>query len=127
MWETIGGLLIAIGVALTLLAAVGLLRLPDAYNRMNAVAKAASLGVACTLVGTVVQMPDVPAVIKALVAIALQFVTAAVGSFAIARSAYRTGVPLAPVTRFDELAERSRDDAAGSGGAGSAPEDGRSQ
>ncbi|MBB4929452.1 multicomponent Na+:H+ antiporter subunit G [Lipingzhangella halophila] len=108
MWGIAGGVLIAIGVALTLLAGIGLLRLPDAYNRMNAVSKAASLGVACTLVGTVLLMPDVAAAVKTVVAIALQFITAAVGSYALARAAYRTGVPLAQVTRFDELSERSR-------------------
>lgn len=108
MWEIAGGVVIAVGVLLTLVAGIGVLRLPDAYNRMNAVSKAASLGVACTLAGTVLLMPDVAAVVKTAVAIALQFITAAVGSFAIARAAYRTGVPLAPVTRFDQLAERSR-------------------
>ncbi|RNL83873.1 monovalent cation/H(+) antiporter subunit G [Halostreptopolyspora alba] len=118
MWEIVGGVVIAVGVTLTLIAGIGVLRLPDAYNRMNAVSKAASLGVACTLAGTVLLMPDVAAVIKTAVAIALQFITAAVGSFAIARAAYRTGVPLARVTRFDQLAERAR----GDGGDGDASE-----
>ncbi|WP_046470023.1 monovalent cation/H(+) antiporter subunit G [Allosalinactinospora lopnorensis] len=109
MWAFVGGVLIALGVGLTLLAGIGLLRLPDAYNRMNAVAKAASLGVVLTLAGTVILMPDPAAVVKTLVAIVLQLITAAVGGFAIARAAYRSGTPLARINRFDELAERSRE------------------
>ena len=50
----VGDLFVALGVFLIGVAAIGLLRLPDVYNRANAVAKAASLGLVLVLLGVVV-------------------------------------------------------------------------
>jgi multicomponent Na+:H+ antiporter subunit G len=61
---------------------------------------------ALVIVGALSLQPTVPDAFKAVAIIALQLATSAVGSIAIARSAYLTGTPLYE-PRFDELAEES--------------------
>lgn len=100
------GVLLAVGALLIAVAAVGLLRLPDAYNRMNAVAKAATLGLVCVLLGVLLHDPGWRSAAVLGAAVALQLLTAPVGGFAVARAAYRAGAPLAASTRYDRLADR---------------------
>lgn len=104
----IGGGLIALGVSLTLLAAIGTVRLPDVLIRMNAATKAASLGVACVLVGVVFLNPSWSAAIKMTAAVLLQFATAPIVGHVIGRAAHRTGAPLWDGTRYDDLAASGR-------------------
>lgn len=85
---------------------IGLLRLPDAYNPLNAVAKAAGPGLACVLFGAPLLMPSWTTAVTLGVAIVLQLLTAPVGAYAIASGAYRSGTPFAAVTRYDEYLGR---------------------
>lgn len=100
--DVAGGLFVAVGVALIGIGGVGLLRLPDAYNRLNAVAKAAGLGLVSVLFGALLLMPSWTTAATLGVAIVLQLLTAPVGAYAIAAGAYRSGTPLAAVTQYDE-------------------------
>jgi multicomponent Na+:H+ antiporter subunit G len=95
--------MIVLGALLMLLAAVGVLRLPDVFSRMHAGTKAASLALALILVAAAVLTPDAVARVKLVVAVAFQFFTAPVAAHLIGRAAYRAGVPLYEQTRFDEL------------------------
>lgn len=104
-----GDVLIGAGALLMLLAGVGLLRLPDVFSRMHAATKSASLGLACTLAGTALLMPELSAVVKLVVAITFQFATAPVAAHVIGRAAYRAGVPLWEGTLYDEWGERLPD------------------
>lgn len=107
MRTALAAVLLLVGAGLIVLSAVGLLRLPDVYNRMNAVAKAASLGLICVLLGVLVLLADLRSVVVGGLALGLQVLTAPVGGYALARAAYRAGVPLAPVTRYDDLGGRT--------------------
>lgn len=102
-------LLLVVGVVLIGLAGIGLLRLPDAYARMNAAGKAGGLGVVCIVAGAALAVADVEAGTKAAVAIVLQLLTVPIGSFAIARAAYRAHTPLDPITAYDEFAQPPAD------------------
>lgn len=99
----VGDGLLLVGSVLVVTAAVGLVRLPDVYNRTNAVTKAASLGVACVLAGTMIHLPAWTSVITLLLAIAAQLFTTPIAGYAVGRAAYRSGVPLAPITHRDDL------------------------
>ncbi|RIV38393.1 monovalent cation/H(+) antiporter subunit G [Micromonospora radicis] len=99
--------LLLLGTALIAISAVGMVRLPDVYNRMNSVAKAASLGLSFVLLGVLLLMPGPRTAVVVLVAVGLQLFTAPVGGYALARAAYRSGAPLAAVTRYDELGGRA--------------------
>lgn len=102
----VGHGLVVLGVGLLAVSALGLIRFPDAYSRLSAVTKAATLGVCLTLLGVLVLDPSWTSAVKVLLAVALQFVTSPVGGFAIGRAAYRSGSPLAPRTSYDELGGR---------------------
>lgn len=101
--RTAGYGLVALGGALMLLSAAGILRLPDVFSRMHAGTKSASLGLACILVGTALLLPSPSTAIKLLLAVLFQFVTAPVAAHVIGRAAYRAGIPLWEGTLYDEL------------------------
>jgi multicomponent Na+:H+ antiporter subunit G len=100
--EIVSGVLVALGTVLICIAGLGMLRLPDIYSRLNAVTKAAALGVCCVLFGALLLKPTPGVVVTLLAAIVLQLLTVPVGGFAISRAAFRAGTPLSPITRFDE-------------------------
>ncbi|MFW5784225.1 MAG: cation:proton antiporter, partial [Spirochaetota bacterium] len=56
--EVIGGLVSLAGGVLLFLAALGLIRMPDVYNRMQAGTKATTLGSMLFLVGIAIARPD---------------------------------------------------------------------
>lgn len=118
--SVLGHGLVLLGVGLLAVAGLGLLRFPDAYSRLSAVTKAATLGVCFTLLGVLVLEPSWTNAFTVLLAVALQFVTSPVGGFALGRAAYRSGSPLAPSSSYDELAEHlgGRDGTAGDGRTG---------
>ena len=105
--DALSVLLIVIGLLLTGVSGLGLLRLPDAYSRINAAGKASGLGVVCVVAGSALITADLNAGVKALVAIALQLITVPIGSYAVARAAYRAGAPQDPRIAYDELAQRN--------------------
>lgn len=102
----LAGVVITCGTALIVTAGIGLLRLADAYSRMNAVTKAATLGLVLILVGSFLLMPGWDTAWKLVLAVLLQLLTSPVGAFAIGRAAYRSNAPLSAQTRFDELGNR---------------------
>ena len=83
-------LFLLFGAGLSLLAALGLLRMPDVYNRIQAAAKASTLGVIFVLLGIGFLQP---AWWPKLVAIAgFILFTSPVGSSTLARAFHRAGV-----------------------------------
>jgi len=101
--NTIGGLIVAAGVLLIGSGAIGMLRLPDIYNRTNAVTKAAGLGIVALLVGVAVLVPEPGVLVTLGVAVALQLFTIPIASFAIGHAAYRSDVPSTPSTLREDV------------------------
>jgi multicomponent Na+:H+ antiporter subunit G len=101
--DLVGGVLAATGTALVAIAGLGMLRLPDTYNRINAVTKAATLGVVGVLLGVMIIKPSATSVGLLTPAIILQLLTTPFGSYAVGRAAHRASSPLAPITHHDEL------------------------
>lgn len=91
------------GVALIAIAGLGLLRLPDAYTRLNTATKAASLGIAAVLAGVALLLPGPANAVKLVLALVLQLMTAPVGAYAIARAAHHVRTPQWEGTRYDRL------------------------
>ena len=88
--DLFGALLVLAGSLFFLLASVGLVRMPDVYNRMQAGTKATTLG-SVFLTGFAVLMPAVWP--KILVLIVFLFVTNPLSSHALARAARKRGIP----------------------------------
>lgn len=86
----IGSLFLILGAFFCFLGALGLMRMPDVYNRIQTGTKAVTLGTLSVLVGVGFFHP---AWWPKLVAIAgLLLLTNPVGSSTIARALYRAGV-----------------------------------
>jgi multicomponent Na+:H+ antiporter subunit G len=105
----LGDALVVLGTLLIAIATVGLVRLPDAYNRANATAKAAATGVVCVLLGALALMPVAEAFWFLLLGVALQLVTTPLGTYTVGHAAYRAGTALAPSTHRDDLYEALRE------------------
>lgn len=106
----VGSLSILAGASLALLAAVGVLRLPDVLLRMNAATKASGLGAVCILVGVAAVDPSLPSTLTLALAAVLLLVTAPVAAHVVGHAAYRAGVPLWPGTARDDAAAPSTED-----------------
>lgn len=106
MNEIISDVLMLIGSATLLLAALGVVRMPDVFMRMQAASKASTLGIACTLLALAFHFPGVSINIRVVAAIAFFFLTAPVTAHLIGRAAYFLGVPLWKGTVIDELRGR---------------------
>jgi multicomponent Na+:H+ antiporter subunit G len=97
--------LLAIGAAtLMLLAAIGVVRMPDVFTRMQASAKAASLGSGLALLAAALHFAELSVVVRALLAIGFIFLTAPISAHMISRAAYFMGVRAWEGTVVDELA-----------------------
>lgn len=103
----IGDVLITLGALIFATAALGLLRFPDAYTRISAVGTAGGLGIIFVVTGAFLHQPNLPDGVKVILIIALQLATSAIGSMAIARSAYLTRSPLFG-EHFNDLADPPR-------------------
>jgi multicomponent Na+:H+ antiporter subunit G len=113
MSEIAAALLLAIGAAFMLLAAVGLARMPDLLTRMQAVSKAATLGTTCMVLAVAVYFGELGISARAIAVIVFVFLTTPLAAHMIARAGYFAGVPLYPGTVIDEL---GRDVVRGGGG-----------
>jgi len=96
------GLLLT-GCAFLLLAAVGIVRMPDLFTRMQTATKGGTLGISCILIAVAVSMEDLGLAVRALLTVAFFFLTAPVAAHMIGRAAYFVGVPLWHRTIADEL------------------------
>lgn len=101
-----GGLLLASGIALFVVAAVGLIRFPDPYTRLTAVTKSGTLGLVLVLLGVLVMDPGVAAAIKLILAIMLQLLTAPMGGLSLSRGTFRSGAALPAELQYDEMSEQ---------------------
>ena len=103
--ETIGLIFICIGIAFDFFGVLGLLRLPDVYNRLQAATKCVTFGSAGILFGAFIMKGFIPFGFKALLGIAFIFLTAPVAAHAISRAAHRSGIPLTKETEIDYYAK----------------------
>lgn len=106
MKEWITAVLLLIGGIFSLLAAVGLLRFPDLFMRMQASAKGGTLGVGLLIFAVAVYFGELGVTTSALLIMAFFFLTAPVAAHIIARAAYFVGVPLWERTVRDEMRDR---------------------
>ena len=94
MSEIVTSVLLVIGSLFMLLAGVGVFRFPDVYLRIQATAKASTLGPLCILGAVALHFGDVATVTRAGLVAAFIFVTVPVSSHMIARAAHSIGTPL---------------------------------
>lgn len=106
MSEIISGILLITGAVFVLLAAIGLLRMPDLFLRLSATSKAATLGVGLIMLATVSHFDDVSVTSRSVAVIVFLLMTIPVAAHMIGRAAYFNGTPLWNGTLRDELKGR---------------------
>ena len=112
MNETIGYIIIGIGVAFDLCGTVGLVRLPDVYNRLQAATKCVTLGTCLILIGAAVVNGTGVMISRAVICAVFVLLTSPVGAHALARGSHLAGVRLwqeSVMDKYEEDARRVRD------------------
>ena len=94
MNEIIGYICIVIGLVFDIFGCIGLIRLPDVYNRLQATTKCVTLGTCSILFGTLVIKGFTGTGIKSLLCIIFLILTAPVAAHALSRGAHIAGVKL---------------------------------
>ena len=92
--EIIGFIFICIGILFNLFGCIGLLRLPDVYNRLQSATKCVTLGTCSILIGVMFCCKFSSVGIRALIALPLLFFAATVAAHALVKGAYIFGVKL---------------------------------
>lgn len=110
--DWIVNLLVLAGATLGAIAAIGIVRLPDLYTRMQSATKAGTLGVACVILAAGIDSREPVVLAEAVLVIVFLFVTSPVASHLIGRAAYRIGVPKWERTTRDDYAADCPDIAA---------------
>ncbi|MHC4788134.1 MAG: monovalent cation/H(+) antiporter subunit G [Planctomycetota bacterium] len=104
--------LMAVGLAFDVFGCIGLVRLPDVYNRAQAATKCVTLGTCMILVGVAVAAFGGalwPMAVKAILCAAFILLTSPVAAHAICRGAYLSGVPLWEGSVEDAFADRAEE------------------
>lgn len=100
--------LLIFGSLLSLIAAIGIVRLPDVFIRMHASTKAGTLGIEMVMIALVFHFMDVGVAIKAVAVVVFILITAPVAAHMMGRTAYRLGEDIAPHTVCDEWQDKMR-------------------
>lgn len=92
MIDWLSAIMMIVGAFFFLAGTIGLLRFPDVYSRLHALAKADNLGLAFVLLGLALQTNSLSAALKLLLIWPLILLASSGISFAIARRANKLGI-----------------------------------
>lgn len=104
--ELVSLILMLIGVFFMMVAAIGVLRMPDTFLRMSASTKAATLGVGGVLLAVALHFNEIGIAARAIAIIVFVLLTAPIAAHMIGRAAYRRDGVLWSGTVLDELKDR---------------------
>ncbi len=103
VYRVLGEFLILVGSLFLFLAGIGLLRMPDVYNRMQTGTKATTLGALSLIMGVGIYHPQW--FFKTAIISLFILLTNPVSSHALARASHNKGIPLAKDSVLDRYAE----------------------
>ncbi|SFC55862.1 multicomponent Na+:H+ antiporter subunit G [Halobiforma haloterrestris] len=102
--------LVLVGVFFLTVGTIGLLRLPNVYNRMHATSKPTTLGTAAIFLAAFVQFGPGGEGLTALVGAVFLFLTVPTGAHMIARAAERIGVPFLGSVTWPDASQLAREE-----------------
>ncbi|HOC02824.1 MAG TPA: monovalent cation/H(+) antiporter subunit G [Candidatus Ratteibacteria bacterium] len=105
MRENIGFALMCFGVIFDAVGCVGLIRLPDLYNRLQASLKCVAMGTSLILLGTMVIAGLSPLSAKAFLCLLFILIISPTTEHALARASYIGGVKLWKKSIVDKFKE----------------------
>ena len=101
--QVIGNIITMIGAIFLFLGGLGVLRLPDVYNRLQAGTKCTTFGAFLTIVGVGITQPEwLP---KTLVIALFILITNPISNHALGRASRKSGVPLCDRSVVDKAGE----------------------
>ena len=103
MIEILVSVLLLVGAAFMVLAAIGVLRLPDLPTRMHATTKAGALGAMMTMGGVAFYFGDSTVAARAVAIVIFIFLTAPIAAHVIGRAGYFTGTNLELPSSYEEV------------------------
>jgi len=103
MMAIIGGVIAIMGSCFLLLASIGIIRMPDAFNRMQTGTKATTLGSLLFLVGIALARPEWSG--KMVLLLVFILFSNPLSSHALARAAHKFGISLGDKSVCDQLGE----------------------
>ncbi len=109
--------LAAVGIAFSLSGALGIVRMPDVYTRIQCSSKTVTMGALPVLAALVVaENPDSSYGSRALLVAVLLVVVSPLATHALSRAAYKAGVPMWKGSVIDQPAERPNEQGLGQAG-----------
>jgi multicomponent Na+:H+ antiporter subunit G len=103
MRDTLIALLLLGGTFFALVAAIGVVRMPDIYMRLSAASKASTLGTSFILTAVALFFGTTAVSGKVVAIIAFTLLTAPVAAHMLGRAAYFSGEPLWGKSKVDQL------------------------
>jgi multicomponent Na+:H+ antiporter subunit G len=103
MTDIIISFLLIIGALLMLIAAIGIVRMPDLYSRMHAATKSSTMGAGSMYLAVAIFYGELAIITRAILVMSFLFLTIPVSAHMIARAAYFIGEPLWKGTVIDEM------------------------
>lgn len=103
MSDWIIGILATFGAIFILLAAVGIVRMPDLYLRISVTTKAATLGIGLILACAAIYFNEMAITSRVLAIILFMLLTAPVGAHLLGRASYFIGIPMWKKSVMDKL------------------------
>jgi multicomponent Na+:H+ antiporter subunit G len=103
MSDWIIGILATFGAIFILLAAIGVLRMPDLYLRISVTTKAATLGIGLVLACAAIYFNEMAITTRVLAIIFFLLLTAPVGAHLLGRASYFIGIPMWKKSVMDNL------------------------
>lgn len=108
--DAVAAVFLSIGALLTLVAAIGMLRLPDLLSRMHAATKPQVLGLILICAGLALRLREPGAAGLLLVVVCAQMLTSPVAGHMVGRASYRTGQVRDDLLVVDELTDADMDE-----------------
>ncbi|HID95267.1 MAG TPA: Na+/H+ antiporter subunit G [Candidatus Latescibacteria bacterium] len=109
MADTVGIVVITVGIAFDLFGCVGLVRFPDIYNRLQAATKCVTLGTCFILLGVLLVSGISSTGVKAILCLIFILLTSPTAAHALARGAHLFGLKLWEQSVCDKYEEEKRE------------------
>lgn len=105
----VAGVLLLIGALFSVIAAIGIVRLPDLYTRMHSASKTGTMGAGLSFVAIAIVAFDGPVILRAIVGFVFLMLTAPVSAHLLARAACLAGYKPANLTELNDFAQDQQD------------------
>jgi multicomponent Na+:H+ antiporter subunit G len=104
----LAGALSLVGAIFGLLAAIGIVRMPDLYTRMHAATKAGTIGGGAVFLAVGAGFADGAVLVRSLIGIVFLALTTPVSAHLLARAAHLSGHQSESINEVDELQNNTK-------------------